>query len=838
MPAEVRDLFDMLADTVGEKPSESARDQKRREKGLPDVAIRRELARVYLKLQLKLWPQLVKSGLLPKLTDSVIARMAEFFQIQFLAADPGVFANASALPPGVTIGAGYLRYSDVGSNPLSLTQQLTNILDRAHRVECFIPWEYVFADAAVTGTIAARTGYQMAKTLIRRPESPVDKFFIDELGRASRDHIESLTLGRLIVASGKQMIGATDGFDSANPNWKPHLTIFGMMHEMFIDQLREKVKRGMRDAFDRGVNIHPPAVGYKLVPVVRDDGTPVFDDEGRPETERVIDPDVVRDLIEGATLFADGRLSRTRVGRLFNEKKVGGHQNWDSSRVTQMLRRETYRGYEFNEKTYQIKDPDTGGVTVKNRPKSEWKRREVPNLMIFPPDLAARIDARLDKTSRAFDPKKRGSGAPSRTEVYPKTLVRPVCGVCGKPLWLGRSGEYGSFSCLDGRVGKKGCMFKGYKAVRIVEDAVAGAVAERIFNDEFVGMVVDNANHFLATDPGPTEEDGNAATAEEIRKRQREIKKLTRKLAELDSSVDENAVLRQVKCLRQEMQNLRGQAKGSGKSRSVKLPTLKVEDVRPLLDDLRTTLKAEVSEAAPILAALTGPVVVTQEVVAGADKPEWIARFSINLAPVMLFLGRKRGCPTTGTWEFLSTRSWTTAETVEARLRAVPRHEELAAQAASLEAAGSSIQTIAHLLGVNWEIAKRAAEFGKTNTAVPAANASLPKQRPQRNHPKAAEIVRLRDVEKRSFLQIAKRFKMATSTATRVYYRSKGADATCGTLDRKALPREHARGLSVEKVEQIHQLLRAGRGVTEIARLVGCGASSVYRERRKQNPSE
>jgi DNA invertase Pin-like site-specific DNA recombinase len=67
--------------------------------------------------------------------------------------------------------------------------------------------------------------------------------------------------------TGVRVIGASDGFDSANPQSSLLLPVLGSMNEAFITQLRSKVKRGMDDAFRRGDNIQPPGVGYRLVDV-------------------------------------------------------------------------------------------------------------------------------------------------------------------------------------------------------------------------------------------------------------------------------------------------------------------------------------------------------------------------------------------------------------------------------------------------------------------------------------------------------------------------------------------------------------------------------------------
>src|SRR5690606_19370652 len=130
-------------------------------RGLPDEQALLDLAQTYLELQHLHWPQLASKGVLPEVTPVAIEAAAEDFRRRFIQAEaPPV--DPACLPGGL-IGAAYLRYSCDNSNPRSLAQQLRNVLNKARQEAHFIPWAYVFADAAVTGTVASRRGYQLAK---------------------------------------------------------------------------------------------------------------------------------------------------------------------------------------------------------------------------------------------------------------------------------------------------------------------------------------------------------------------------------------------------------------------------------------------------------------------------------------------------------------------------------------------------------------------------------------------------------------------------------------------------------------------------------------------------
>ena len=272
---------------------EQKRPRSKNERGLPDAKAREDLARTYLEAQRRLWPKLVKQGIFPSATKANIARMADEFKQAFLSGVVSEFKTKRS-KLWKSLAAAYLRYSDDNSNPRSLDQQLRNILEAAGRDEAFIPWEYVCADAAVTGTIANRRGYQMIKALIQREGDEVEQFYIDEVGRASRNAIEALQLGQLIDHYGKRLIGVSDSFDSTNSQSKLMLGIFAMLHEWFIDQLRSKVNRGMDDAFERGSNIHGAAIGYRLEQATDQHGNPIFD----PKDDERVNVNVINE--EGA----------------------------------------------------------------------------------------------------------------------------------------------------------------------------------------------------------------------------------------------------------------------------------------------------------------------------------------------------------------------------------------------------------------------------------------------------------------------------------------------------------------------------------------------------------
>jgi hypothetical protein len=104
------------------------------------------LARTYLETQAQLWPELAGTSAVPTITDAVVEAMADEFERRFRNQLFDVFNPAGLRRVWTNIGLGYVRFSDEGSNPRSLDQQLINVLQRARRDGVFITWHYVCAD--------------------------------------------------------------------------------------------------------------------------------------------------------------------------------------------------------------------------------------------------------------------------------------------------------------------------------------------------------------------------------------------------------------------------------------------------------------------------------------------------------------------------------------------------------------------------------------------------------------------------------------------------------------------------------------------------------------------
>jgi transcription initiation factor TFIIIB Brf1 subunit/transcription initiation factor TFIIB len=229
-------------------------------------------------------------------------------------------------------------------------------------------------------------------------------------------------------------------------------------------------------------------------------------------------------------------------------------------------------------------------------------------------------------------------------DLYPKVLIRPACGCCGNPMILGRSvGKYQSFFCFNANNGIHGCMNRGYKSARIIDEAVLGTVMATLFTDGFLADLTADVNKrlaWIARQPIPS----TKKLEQEIANEDRQLKRLTDRLAKLDDT-HLDAVLAKAEEMGRQLAAKREQLKELQRaSRRPKVRSVKEKDVVAVLTQLRDLLQGDVGVAAQVLKALVGDVILETRQVEGQAKPQMVARFTINAVPALAVLDR--GGPT------------------------------------------------------------------------------------------------------------------------------------------------------------------------------------------------
>ncbi len=828
----------------GEDPNDSSKKKRRgrrrdpSDRGRPSDEAIREMARAYLEVQRRLWPDKVREGILPDLNDGVLTEMTADFNRRFSERD---FLEHLEFPYSDSIGCCYSRFSSDNSNPRSLAQQLRLELEKARAVEFFIPWSLVFADAAVTGTTAARRGYEMAKRAMEAKHLSVKSLFIDEIGRASRDMIEAMALGRAIVEDlGKRIVGASDGFDSNVAMYKFQLSMFAAMQEWFIDQLRSKVIRGQDDAFRRGSCLGLAAPGYELEGMRDSNGREIVGADGELVMKEVINHREAKVIVRIFEWYAEQCRSPEWIAKRLNRIKFHGSTSWDGSRVRQLLRRHTYVGIKVFGKTRQKRDRITGTVTVINIPRKKWKVRRRRELQILPFPLYKKAKARGREVREAWVKNKKSLSG--RKTVYPTTLFVPICDDCGDGMHKGRSGQYACFVCHNGIHGKHGCKAKGYKSVEHVEQTVLGEILTRLGDPAMAQQITQLTNAYLvdyAAKPKVDTGSYDRQIAAELRRRKASVDTIGD-----DESKDLDSIRNHIKEIEANLRILRKRKSEALAANEVPPSPILHEEVVRQLGDLRSLLYKDVSKAARIFAKLAGPVRISQVRNTGKRGWKWTAHLTLNLVPVLLEVQRTKNCPSTGIWEYLNTRGWTIQQKVVVEIGKPVMAEGFVSKVREImdsnPKAEMSVNAVAAALGTDWGTARAAIKLA---TGACSGRASSPsvgckaRRRVAEYREKMAKlienVVELRDEKRYSFPRLSRELKIKEGKARRLYDLGRPDKVEQAARDGKCPARGPYSHLGPEKYQAIRKRLIAKECVESIAAAEGVGTSTVYRELKR-----
>jgi hypothetical protein len=197
----------------------------------------------------------------------------------------------------------------------------------------------------------------------------------------------------------------SDGYDSAAKGEKIQSSMRGLMNEMYIDDLREKVMRGMTGQAMKGNNVGGRCYGYRHVPQydpikTSPDGQPVVLCVRREINDE--QAEVIRIIFE---LFAQGWSPRA-IAKHLNDAGIPSPRGgkWLQSAIYGdpdvgygILNNPLYSGrFVWNRRECR-KNPDTGKRVHVRRDESEWITTEMPDLRIVSEQLWAKVKARQER---------------------------------------------------------------------------------------------------------------------------------------------------------------------------------------------------------------------------------------------------------------------------------------------------------------------------------------------------------------------------------------------------------------------------------------------------------
>ena len=318
----------------------------------------------------------------------------------------------------------YARYSSDAQNCASIEDQIRLCKERvAHE-----GWQLVqvYRDASISGASALRPGYQALLEGAR--EAGFDIVLAEALDRLSRDQEDVAGLYKRLRFAGVRLVTLAEGDIS-----ELHIGLKGTMNALFLKDLADKTRRGLRGRIASGKSAGGLSFGYRAVRAIDARGEPVRGDRMVEETEAA----TVRRIF---TLFADGT-SPIAIAKQLNQEGAAGPrgQAWrdttirgHAERGTGILRNELYVGRLVWNRMRFTKDPATGKRISRVNARSAWVVEEVPHLRIVDQALWDRVKSRLRGIREES-----GANDPARPRYWERRRAQHLlsgktfCAVCG-----------------------------------------------------------------------------------------------------------------------------------------------------------------------------------------------------------------------------------------------------------------------------------------------------------------------------------------------------------------------------------------------------------------------
>jgi site-specific DNA recombinase len=316
----------------------------------------------------------------------------------------------------------YARYS-------SDNQREASIEDQVRECRTFIErqgWtlQQTYSDRALSGASMLRPGYQLLLQEAR--EGRFDVVVAEALDRLSRDQEDVAALYKRLRFASVALVTLAEGEIT-----DLHVGLKGTMNALFLKDLADKTRRGLRGRVEAGKPGGGNAYGYDVVHELGPDGLPV---RGKRRVNRA-EAEVVRQIFAA---YAAGRSAR-QIAHDLNARAIAapGDRSWGASTIsgnvargTGILNNELYVGRLVWNKLRYIKDPETGKRVSRLNEPDRWVVKELPEFRIVDQELWDRVKARQ---------------AAMRCDTRPDVRIRPcdrrrpryllsglvVCGVCG-----------------------------------------------------------------------------------------------------------------------------------------------------------------------------------------------------------------------------------------------------------------------------------------------------------------------------------------------------------------------------------------------------------------------
>jgi len=378
----------------------------------------------------------------------------------------------------------YARYSSDLQNQASIEDQIRLCSERAKSQGWNI--SNCYTDAGISGASLIRPGIQ---ALIQNAMAgQFDILLTEALDRLSRDQEDIAGLYKRMAFAGVKIVTLSEGEINTM-----HIGLKGTMNALFLQDLADKTRRGLRGRVEKGKSGGGLSYGYKVVKKFDANGEAIRGD-------REINQEQAEIIHRIFNEYAHHNRSPKAIAMQFNKEHIpspsGGQWsqsaiNGNRKRGTGILNNVLYIGQLVWNRQRFIKDPSTGRRVTRMNNEDEWVKQDVPELRIIPQELWDTVKARqktLDRKTGCLSRKKR-----------PQYLLSGLleCGSCGGGYSKINLERYGCSTARN--KGESVCGNKTTIKRETLENAVLGALQTHLMRDDLLQIFCEEYTKHMNT---------------------------------------------------------------------------------------------------------------------------------------------------------------------------------------------------------------------------------------------------------------------------------------------------------------------------------------------------
>ena len=409
----------------------------------------------------------------------------------------------------------YARYSTDMQSASSVEDQIRLCAERAVRDGMTVTQHY--ADHGISGASLMRPGIQQLMQ-----DALAGKFQVviaEALDRISRDQEDIAGVFKRLNFAGVQIITLSEGIVS-----ELHIGLKGTMNALFLKDLSDKTRRGLRGRVEAGKSGGGNSYGYDVVRKLNAAGEPERGDRKINDNQAVIVRRIFNDYAAGTSPRVIAKtLNAERVpgptGKTWGPSTIHGNKD----RGTGILNNELYIGRLVWNRLRYVKDPETGKRLSRLNPPDQWITQDVPHLQIIEDDLWQKVKVQQEATALGKHDKSKAEGFWDRRR--PRFLLSGLikCGSCGS-TFVKISQQH--FGCASAR-NKGTCENKRTIRRDILEASVLNGLQHHLMDEELLEVFCEEYTRHL-----------NALRMAESGNRAKDEARLQKIVRELDRMID------------------------------------------------------------------------------------------------------------------------------------------------------------------------------------------------------------------------------------------------------------------------------------------------------------